>query len=148
MEYGSLFVWTKEIYTLEFISNLGIVYVVYQLLIYTFFSLNDSSKVDALIEIKSLIKYLIHYSTYDRPISTVENQVSLFLHKEKGKYMFSDKQIETLNTLDSLINKYKNNQINKTHFHYHLKGLLILCEHSSEYHQLLWRNSILLRLLK
>ncbi|CDO04318.1 hypothetical protein BN988_02872 [Oceanobacillus picturae] len=148
LENGLSFSWKEHVLTFQFLSNLGVIFVVYQLLIYSFISLHDSAKNDALLEIKSIIKLCILHSNYNVTLVEIEKTVDELLYKKKGYYMLSKKNIETLEDIESLIKRYNAKEIDRQTFHFWLEKLLIIIEHESEFNSLLWRNSLLLRLLK
>lgn len=148
LEHGSFIAWRDDILTLKFLADLGVIYVGYQLLIYTFISLSDASKNDALLQIKSMIKMTIHYSSYGQSFEEIQGKLNELLYDKEGYYMLSRNDIQRLKEIETLIEKHENNELDIDSFQFWLGRLLILVEHDNEYNNLLWRNSILLRIIK
>jgi|SRR5690625_637555 len=148
IEIGSFFSWTNEFFTLDFLSDFGVVFVVYQLIIYTFFTLNDSSKVDALIKINSLIKSTLLLIEYNQPLDPIKGELRHLLEVKKDYYMFSKRDIEILEEIHLLVNNFGQEGISNKNILFRLEYLEIETEHFKEFYQLSWRNSFILRIGK
>lgn len=148
IETDALFGWINNFFTLNFLSEFGVIFVVYQLIIYTFFTLADSSKVDALIKINSIIKSTLLLISYDKPLDPIKNELEYLLKIKKGHYMFSNKDIEVLEEINTLVNYFEQKETAKKDILLRLEYLKIETEHYKEFHQLSWRNSFLLRIGK
>ncbi len=111
-------------------------------------TLSTSAKNDSNLAIRDLINYVYLQAKFGQPIDAVFFKVYRFIVKDKGKYMFSKKDINYISKLEDILLKYRLNELSDHELFYHLDHALRELNFRKEYNELIWKNSILLNLLK
>lgn len=148
IEKGSLVAWTNNFFTLNFLSDFGVVFVVYQVLVYAFFSLHDSAINDGNLMIKTLIKQALLCLENEKTLEIIQKRINSDLYEKPNYYMYSEKQVEMLKELNFFLKEYENKDMYLKELIFYLENSLIILEHNTELNNLLWQNSIILRILK
>ncbi|TMN22677.1 hypothetical protein FFL34_11660 [Lentibacillus cibarius] len=106
---------------------------------YLFVFLSYASKNAPLLQIQSMIKMIKLYSSYGKPLDEITDKLNLLL---EDSYMLNKKDIQRLQSINVLTQRYENNGIDLDSLHFKLERMLVLVEHDSDFNNLLWGNSI------
>lgn len=144
----SYLIWLNKVHTYEYLSIVAFYYLVYQILVYVIRTLYVSSQKDAILSVLGIVQFAKIQLKHNRSIDACLKRCHRYLVKEEGKYMFSKRDIETLNILENVLAHYRVGNLDQGGFQHYLDQFEYELNYNMEYANLAWRNSLLLSLLK
>ncbi|HBZ09141.1 MAG TPA: hypothetical protein DEO65_04525 [Bacillus bacterium] len=143
---GSFFSLIKNIRNIEMFEKITVILVIYEIIVFAFLSLYDSSRKDALLSKITMINYGISSIDHDEPFEYLTRVYEKFTKDDS--IFFNTQDLLDITDIKAMYDSYCNNEISKNEYRYFLNVKLTQLHHVYEYYDLTWRMSLLLRLFK
>jgi hypothetical protein len=132
---------------LNILRNHIFAYTLYQLLLFVFFKLKDSTEADSLATIKNLADMYQVYAEFDKPIPDED------IDKSKKEFnsprvTLSNKHRDIINYVNLLAENYNSDKLDTKEFRMQLKQISRDADFQAKMFNLSWMNSLLLRMFK
>lgn len=140
-----IYAWTYNIISFDFLGKAMVLYGVYQIAIFAFWSLFDSARKDSILLKIKVVKLGILRNEYNQPFNDLE---ILYNRYTKSNLLINKYDKSDIDEIYTHYQQYVEGSIDKNSYDFYLKNKLILLEDRYEYYDLAWRLSLFLRIGK
>lgn len=140
------FKWTSNLLSYDIAEKAVALFLIYQILVFAILTLKDSSRKDALLSNIKVIKLaIVRFEHHVDFSNELESAYRVYFDKT---VFFTNEDRKFIKILNDNYNLFINKKMDDNNYYFYLKNELVNLEHKYEMHNLDWRLSFLLRLVK